>query len=77
MSSSATCCGTTIGCGFPSRNSLTGTVSWRHNLRVLLLEKGCPLPPDGNLLIRSSRANPSLIIYAWALRVAERLENSL
>ncbi len=29
---------------------------------------------DGSVLTRSSRANPSLTIYAWALRVAERLE---
>ncbi len=28
---------------------------------------------DGSILPRSSRANPSLTIYAWALRVAERL----
>lgn len=28
---------------------------------------------DGSVLPRSSRANPSLTIYAWALRVAERL----
>lgn len=29
---------------------------------------------DGSVLPRSSRANPSLTIYAWALRVAERLQ---
>ncbi|MBK8754153.1 MAG: GMC family oxidoreductase [Candidatus Competibacteraceae bacterium] len=29
---------------------------------------------DGSVLPRSSRANPSLTIYAWALRVTERLQ---
>ena len=29
---------------------------------------------DGSVLPRSSRVNPSLTIYAWALRVAERLQ---
>jgi choline dehydrogenase-like flavoprotein len=29
---------------------------------------------DGSVLTCSSRANPYLTIYAWALRVAERLE---
>ena len=28
---------------------------------------------DGSILPRSSRVNPSLTIYAWALRAAERL----
>jgi choline dehydrogenase-like flavoprotein len=28
---------------------------------------------DGSILPRSSRVNPALTIYAWALRVAERL----
>jgi choline dehydrogenase-like flavoprotein len=30
---------------------------------------------DGSVLPRSSRVNPSLSIYAWALRVAHLLEN--
>jgi choline dehydrogenase-like flavoprotein len=29
---------------------------------------------DGSILPRSSRVNPSLSIYAWALRVAHLLE---
>jgi choline dehydrogenase-like flavoprotein len=28
---------------------------------------------DGSVLPRSSRVNPALTIYAWALRVASRL----
>jgi choline dehydrogenase-like flavoprotein len=28
---------------------------------------------DGSVLPRSSRVNPSLTIYAWSLRVADRL----
>ena len=31
---------------------------------------------DGSVLPRSSRVNPALTIYAWALRVASRLESS-
>jgi len=30
---------------------------------------------DGSVLPRSSRVNPSLTIYAWALRVAQLLES--
>ncbi|HEY2144676.1 MAG TPA: GMC oxidoreductase [Steroidobacteraceae bacterium] len=32
---------------------------------------------DGSVLPRSSRVNPSLSIYAWALRVAHLLSESL
>jgi choline dehydrogenase-like flavoprotein len=32
---------------------------------------------DGSVLPRSSRVNPSLTIYAWSLRVAERLAGTL
>jgi hypothetical protein len=32
---------------------------------------------DGSILPRSSRVNPSLTIYAWALRTAERLADRL
>jgi choline dehydrogenase-like flavoprotein len=32
---------------------------------------------DGSVLPRSARVNPSLTIYAWSLRVAERLARSL
>jgi choline dehydrogenase-like flavoprotein len=31
---------------------------------------------DGSVLPRSSRVNPALTIYAWALRVASRIESS-
>jgi len=31
---------------------------------------------DGSVLPRSSRVNPSLSIYAWGLRVADRLLQS-
>jgi choline dehydrogenase-like flavoprotein len=30
---------------------------------------------DGSILPRSSRVNPSLTIYAWALRVASLIES--
>jgi choline dehydrogenase-like flavoprotein len=32
---------------------------------------------DGSVLPRSSRVNPSLTIYAWSLRVADRLAGTL
>jgi choline dehydrogenase-like flavoprotein len=32
---------------------------------------------DGSVLPRSSRVNPALTIYAWALRVADKLDQSL
>jgi choline dehydrogenase-like flavoprotein len=32
---------------------------------------------DGSILPRSSRVNPSLTIYAWALRTAEQLARRL
>lgn len=32
---------------------------------------------DGSVLPRSGRANPSLTIYAWALRVADLLSRDL
>jgi choline dehydrogenase-like flavoprotein len=32
---------------------------------------------DGSVLPRSSRVNPALTIYAWALRVADRLATGL
>jgi choline dehydrogenase-like flavoprotein len=31
---------------------------------------------DGSVLPRSSRVNPALTIYAWALRVADHLVQS-
>jgi choline dehydrogenase-like flavoprotein len=32
---------------------------------------------DGSVLPRSSRVNPSLTIYAWGLRVAELLADTM
>ena len=32
---------------------------------------------DGSILPRSSRVNPSLTIYAWALRLADKLAPQL
>jgi choline dehydrogenase-like flavoprotein len=40
-----------------------GRVHGMHNLYVV----------DGSVLPRSSRVNPSLTIFAWALRVADML----
>ena len=44
-----------------------GRVHGMHNLYVV----------DGSVLPRISRVNPALTIYAWALRVAGKLDQSL
>lgn len=66
LAGTAHACGTLIT-GNDPRTSVVdagGQVHGLENLHVV----------DGSILPRSSRVNPSLTIYSWALRVAERLE---
>jgi choline dehydrogenase-like flavoprotein len=58
-------CGTLISGGDPARSVVDGE-GRVHGLTGLYVV-------DGSVLPRSSRVNPSLTIYAWALRVADRL----
>lgn len=65
LPATAHACGTLIA-GDDQRESVVagnGKVHFMENLYVV----------DGSVLPRISRVNPSLTIYAWALRVAERL----
>jgi choline dehydrogenase-like flavoprotein len=65
LSGTAHACGTLIA-GHSAQTSVvdaTGKVHGMENLYVV----------DGSVLPRSSRVNPALTIYAWALRVAHRL----
>jgi choline dehydrogenase-like flavoprotein len=68
LSGTAHACGTLIA-GHSTQTSVvdaTGKVHGMENLYVV----------DGSVLPRSSRVNPALTIYAWALRVAHRLGES-
>jgi choline dehydrogenase-like flavoprotein len=63
LSGTAHACGSLI-CGWDATDSVvdaTGRVHGIHGLYVV----------DGSVLPRSSRVNPSLTIYAWALRVGD------
>lgn len=65
LSGTAHACGTLVTGDDPARSVVDadGCVHGMVNLHVV----------DGSVLPRSSRMNPALTIYAWALRVAERL----
>jgi choline dehydrogenase-like flavoprotein len=65
LAGTAHACGTLATGKDPSASVVDGSgkVHGMSNLYVV----------DGSILPRSSRVNPSLTIYAWALRVAERL----
>ncbi|MGI9046585.1 MAG: GMC family oxidoreductase [Burkholderiales bacterium] len=66
LSGSAHACGTAV-MGNDARRAVgdaNGKVFGMENLYIV----------DGSVLPRSSRVNPALTIYAWALRVASRLE---
>lgn len=65
LSGTAHACGTLVTGDDPARSVVDadGCVHGMVNLHVV----------DGSVLPRSSRLNPALTIYAWALRVAERL----
>jgi len=65
LAGSAHACGTLMAGADPARAVVDadGRVHGMENLYAV----------DGSVLTRSSRANPALTIYAWALRVADRL----
>jgi choline dehydrogenase-like flavoprotein len=66
VSGTAHACGTLMAGSDPTTSVVNaeGRVHGMENLYVV----------DGSVLPRSSRVNPALTIYAWALRVASRLE---
>lgn len=65
LAGTAHACGTLVAGNDPSTSVVdaNGRVHGLENLYVV----------DGSVLPRSSRENPALTIYAWALRVAQRL----
>jgi choline dehydrogenase-like flavoprotein len=65
LEGTAHACGTLVTGNKPSESVVdaNGKVHGLHNLYVV----------DGSILPRSSRVNPALTIYAWALRVADHL----
>lgn len=66
LEATAHACGTLVAGADPARSVVDrhGRVHGLENLYVV----------DGSVLARSSRVNPSLTIYAWALRTAAGLE---
>jgi choline dehydrogenase-like flavoprotein len=66
ITGTAHACGTLLAGNDPTTSVVDGEgrVHGMENLYVV----------DGSVLPRSSRVNPALTIYAWALRVASRLE---
>jgi len=66
LAGTAHACGTLIA-GHDPRTSVVDANGKVHGLDNLYVV-------DGSVLPRSSRVNPSLTIYAWALRVVERLQ---
>lgn len=69
LGGTAHACGTLIAGDDPANSVIdaNGCVHGMENLYVV----------DGSALPRSSRVNPALTIYAWALRVADKLDQSL
>lgn len=65
LAGTAHACGSLVAGPDPARSVVDaeGKVHGMENLSVA----------DGSVLPRSSRVNPSLTIYAWALRLAHRL----
>ncbi len=63
MTGTAHACGTLIA-GHSPQTSVVGTDGRVHGMDNLFVV-------DGSVLPRSSRVNPALTIYAWALRVAQ------
>jgi len=68
LAGTAHACGTLIAGNDPANSAVDsqGRVHGMENLYVV----------DGSALPRSSRVNPALTIYAWALRVADKLAHS-
>jgi choline dehydrogenase-like flavoprotein len=60
----------TLTAGADPRTSVVDANGLVHGLRSLYVV-------DGSVLPRSSRVNPSLTIYAWSMRVAQRLSAEL
>ena len=69
LAGTAHACGTLVTGADPSVAAVDA-VGRVHGLRGLTVA-------DGSVLPRSSRVNPSLTIYAWSLRVADRLARRL
>ncbi len=69
ITGTAHACGTLVTGRDPARSVVDaeGRVHGMENLYVV----------DGSVLPRSSRVNPALTIYAWALRVASKLDSSV
>jgi len=65
LDGTAHACGTLIAGDDPA-TSVVDEAGRVHGLQGLYVV-------DGSVLPRSSRVNPSLTIYAWALRVADKL----
>jgi choline dehydrogenase-like flavoprotein len=68
LGGTAHACGTLI-MGDDPANSVVDAVGRVHGMQSLYVV-------DGSVLPRSSRVNPALTIYAWALRVAHKLIES-
>jgi choline dehydrogenase-like flavoprotein len=68
LGGTAHACGTLIAGDDPA-NSVVDAIGRVHGMQGLYVV-------DGSILPRSSRVNPALTIYAWALRVADRLIES-
>jgi choline dehydrogenase-like flavoprotein len=68
LAGTAHACGTLIA-GNDPRNSVVDAAGRVHGMSNLYVV-------DGSVLPRSSRVNPALTIYAWALRVAHQLGES-
>lgn len=69
VAGTAHACGT-LAAGRDPRRSVVNAQGRVHGMQGLYVV-------DGSVLPRSSRVNPSLTIYAWALRVADGLVQSL
>jgi choline dehydrogenase-like flavoprotein len=65
LEGTAHACGTLVA-GTDPATSVTNGEGRVHDLENVYVVDGSALP-------RSSRVNPALTIYAWALRVADRL----
>jgi choline dehydrogenase-like flavoprotein len=65
LTGTAHACGSLV-CGLSSADSVVDGVGRVHGLQGLYVV-------DGSILPRSSRVNPSLTIYAWGLRVGQRV----
>jgi len=69
LAGTAHACGTLVAGEDPARSVVdrNGKVHGLDNLYVA----------DGSILPRSSRVNPALTIYAWALRTADHLAGKM